>query len=239
MISNNIRKYFLINEAIRAVFRIIFNFIKFLFTNKYARILPITAALAGVLWVAGLVMYKGKMIESWPEQLEKIKETSESTDAIIVLTGTSDRLSHAFNVLGQQRSKKLFISGVNKNVKLHEILILMGYKKEDFPLLESAVELGYKASDTEQNAAEIEVWAKRNNVESLRVVTSNYHMPRALYELSNRLPDVKLVPHNVIQMNVRLDKWWKFSGTRKLLISEYNKYILAHLRVFLAKIKGN
>jgi uncharacterized SAM-binding protein YcdF (DUF218 family) len=233
MISGNIRRYFLINEGIRALFKVLINFVMFFFRNKYGLIVPISILVISVSWVSGLLVYKDKMIESWAEQNTKIADTNQKTDAIIVLTGTADRLTHAFNLLGQGLSKKMFISGVNKDVKLNEILTLMGYKPEDFPRLQKAVELGFKAEDTEQNAAEIEIWAKKNNVDSLRVVTSNYHMPRAIYELQNRLPDVKLIPYNVIQINVRLDKWYEFEGTRKLVISEYNKFLYAHLRVFL------
>jgi uncharacterized SAM-binding protein YcdF (DUF218 family) len=59
------------------------------------------------------------------------------------------------------------------------------------------------------------------------VVTSNYHMPRALAELARVMPGVTLFPYPVVDNNVHLDRWWSYPGTTKLLLSEYLKYLPA------------
>ena len=62
---------------------------------------------------------------------------------------------------------------------------------------------------------------------SIIVVTSNYHMPRALAELARVMPGVTLIPYAVVDNNVHLERWWTYPGTTKLLMSEYLKYLPA------------
>ena len=66
---------------------------------------------------------------------------------------------------------------------------------------------------------------------SIIVVTSNYHMPRALAELARALPDVTLIPYPVVDNNVHVERWWNYIGTTRLLLSEYLKYFPALARL--------
>jgi uncharacterized SAM-binding protein YcdF (DUF218 family) len=65
------------------------------------------------------------------------------------------------------------------------------------------------------------------------VVTSGYHMPRALAELAHQLPGVELVPFPVVSERLRSEPWWSHLATAKLLFSEYVKYIVAVIRIRL------
>ena len=47
------------------------------------------------------------------------------------------------------------------------------------------------------NAAETAAWARSHGYEHLIVVTSDYHMPRALLELQAAMPDVRLSAYGV------------------------------------------
>jgi uncharacterized SAM-binding protein YcdF (DUF218 family) len=71
----------------------------------------------------------------------------------------------------------------------------------------------------------------RNHYHSIIVVTSNYHMPRALAELARVMPGVTLIPYAVVDNNVHLDRWWTYPGTTRLLLSEYLKYLPALARL--------
>jgi len=53
---------------------------------------------------------------------------------------------------------------------------------------ECCVDLDYTAVNTIGNAVETRRWALNHGFHSLVVVTSNYHMPRAMLELSHQLP---------------------------------------------------
>jgi uncharacterized SAM-binding protein YcdF (DUF218 family) len=67
----------------------------------------------------------------------------------------------------------------------------------------------------------------RNRYRSSIVVTSNYHMPRALAELARVMPGVTLIPYAVVDNNVHLERWWTYPGTTRLLVSEYLKFLPA------------
>ena len=56
-------------------------------------------------------------------------------------------------------------------------------------------------------------------------------MPRALIEIENELPDVKVVPYPVVSERMREDAWWSDAPTVRLLLIEYVKYLASFIRV--------
>ena len=64
-------------------------------------------------------------------------------------------------------------------------------------------------------------------------MTSAYHMPRSMAELTSQLPDVRLVAFPVVTEKLRAEPWWTNPPIAKLLISEYLKYMLAQVRMRL------
>jgi uncharacterized SAM-binding protein YcdF (DUF218 family) len=87
--------------------------------------------------------------------------------------------------------------------------------------------LDYKAHNTKQNAMETRDWVKRENIHSLRLVTSSYHMPRAWLEFHHQLPDVEIVPYPVVSIKEDLasGRFWVMT------FIEYHKTILTLLPV--------
>ena len=65
---------------------------------------------------------------------------------------------------------------------------------------------------------------------SLRLVTAAYHMPRSRFEFDRALPGVRLISHPVFPATYRQDDWGRWPGSARLLVSEYHKYLFAHLR---------
>lgn len=153
------------------------------------------------------------------------------TDAIVVLTGGSDRLPAGFELLRAGEGRKLFISGVYRGVEVRELLALSRQAPGD---LECCIALGYAADDTEGNAAETAVWMRAQGFRSLRLVTANYHMPRSLVEFRRALPEATIIPHPVAPRSVRLEGWWRWPGTASLIADEYNKFLLAWARARFA-----
>jgi hypothetical protein len=98
-------------------------------------------------------------------------------------------------------------------------------------LLNCCVDLDRSAINTRSNAAETRRWARERGFTSLIVVTSNYHMPRAIVELSHAMPDVTLIPFAVVGDKWRDEPWWTSGATLRLLLSEYAKYVAAEVRV--------
>ena len=159
-----------------------------------------------------------------------VEEPSDFTDAIVVLTGGSERIVTGLNLLEAGWAKKLFVSGVSDAVDLVELLAAVGRSPDPF---QGKVELGHDARDTFGNAMETQKWMQKNKFKSIRLVTAAYHMPRSLREFSLISPTIVVVPHPVFPSNVHLKSWWMWSGSASLLVSEYLKTLFIYLRTFL------
>ena len=156
---------------------------------------------------------------------------ARNADGIVVFTGGSSRVSDAMELLAAGYGKRLLISGVHPTNAVSDISrSLPDYQS----LLGCCVDLDRSAVNTRSNAAETRRWARERGFKSLIVVTSNYHMPRAILELSHAMPDVTLIPFVVIGDRWRDEPWWTSGATLRLLLSEYAKYVAAEVRVRLA-----
>jgi uncharacterized SAM-binding protein YcdF (DUF218 family) len=199
--------------------------------EKRTRLVAITfASIAVVLavWVWGLILF----VDQIPDSVE---DEERHTDAIIVLTGGTLRLEKGFELLSAKMAEKLLVSGVARGVQMEEVLDAAGLALTD---LDCCVTLGYMAEDTGSNAIESAVWIRSNKVTSIRLVTSGYHMPRSLLEFRATVPGVEIVPHPVFPEHVMVNEWWARPGTASLVITEYNKYLLAATRHWLRGIEG-
>jgi uncharacterized SAM-binding protein YcdF (DUF218 family) len=151
-------------------------------------------------------------------------EPERTADGIAVLTGGVARIDEAMKLLAQQKAKRLLITGVNRTTSMEALKQLAS---EGDQLFSCCVDIDKEARDTIDNATETSQWVAQHHYNSIIVVTSNYHMPRALAELARVMPGVTLIPYSVVYNNVHLDRWWTYPGTTKLLVSEYLKYLPA------------
>lgn len=161
----------------------------------------------------------------------KTKELENKADAVVVLTGGSKRLNAGFEILNKQLAKKMFISGVANDVKMHELLDI--YTQKQTTDKEYNIELGKEAFNTINNAQETKTWIAKNKIKSIILVTANYHMPRSLFEFKRAIPEVIIIPYPVISDHVKVNDWWCSRGTFLLLLKEYNKYLILRLMNFL------
>jgi uncharacterized SAM-binding protein YcdF (DUF218 family) len=159
-----------------------------------------------------------------------------AADGIVVLTGGSSRVSDAMELLAGGYGKRLLISGVHPTSAASDISRSLPDTSppDNQTLLNCCVDLDRSAINTRSNAAETRRWAHDRGFKSLIVVTSNYHMPRAIVELSHAMPDIALIPFAVVGDKWRDEPWWTSGTTLRLLLSEYAKYVAAELRVALA-----
>jgi uncharacterized SAM-binding protein YcdF (DUF218 family) len=152
----------------------------------------------------------------------------QSADGIVVLTGGTSRVADALELLASGRGKRLLITGVNSGTTTTDIARqTVDYNK----WLACCVDLDYAALNTLGNAVQARRWALEHNFTSLIVVTSAYHMPRALAELAHQLPDATLIPYPVVSDRLRVEPWWSNGATARLVLSEYLKYLFAKLRM--------
>jgi uncharacterized SAM-binding protein YcdF (DUF218 family) len=189
-----------------------------------ARWIGIAAMFAGavalVLLLAGFFWFVGQ-IATEEVQLDR------KADGIVVLTGAAARIPDAIELLAAERGKRLLISGVHPGTSSREIARVTPLYSKYF---KCCIDLDRSALNTFGNAVEARRWAHEHNFNSLIVVTSNWHMPRAMVELRHQLPDVTLIPYPVISEHMKNDSWWTNADTVRLLTAEYLKYLFALMR---------
>lgn len=166
-----------------------------------------------LIWLGGFAWYISKLAHVQIGNIEK-------TDAIVVLTGGQNRLGEAIKLLEEGLGAKLYISGVDEKVTRPELINLLGSSQE---LAQCCIESGSEATDTVGNAVETMQWAAKNNIKSLRVVTSLEHMPRAMVEFRHYMPDTNFIEHSV-------GAWRPENINYFNLAQEYSKYIISLLR---------
>lgn len=149
-------------------------------------------------------------------------------DAIVVLTGGSSRVDDGIELLAAGYGRRLLITGVHHQTSEREIAQL---KPEHARLIACCVDLDRSALNTIGNAAETRRWVDEQGFRSLIIVTSNYHMPRAMVELNRQLPDIELISFPVVAK--QLQDRWTSSPNLRLLLAEYVKYVGAVIRLRL------
>jgi len=193
---------------------------------RAVRRIAITGAALFVLCVVGFIWFAARPA---PEN------ESASTDAIVVLTGGRLRLQSGMDLLRDGKGRKLFVSGVNQQVNLDELLRVSG-NAPDWATCCTA--LGHDADNTLGNARETAQWMRQQGFSSLRLVTAWYHMPRSLLELDRAMPEVEIIAHPVFPDDVSQEHWWASRSTVLLLASEYGKYLGALLRPVVERLRS-
>jgi len=178
--------------------------------------------------IALLVLAGGFALFLWSLPADEIV-LQRDADGIVVLTGGASRISDAIELLAAGRGKRLLISGVNRATTSGEISRLI----PDYGRMVSCCVDFDRSLNTLGNAIETKHWAESRGFRSLIVVTSNYHMPRAIAEIAHQLPDVALLPFPVIADKLHAEPWWTHGTTMKLMFSEYLKYVVAQMRIRL------
>jgi uncharacterized SAM-binding protein YcdF (DUF218 family) len=151
-------------------------------------------------------------------------------EGIVVLTGGAARINDAIELLAAERGHRLLITGVNPTTHTAELARLTPQYRR---LFACCIDLDRSAMNTIGNAVETRRWARARGFHSLLVVTSAYHMPRALAELSHELPEVTLIAFPVWTERQRANPWWTDPATARLVLSEYLKYVYAVARMHL------
>jgi uncharacterized SAM-binding protein YcdF (DUF218 family) len=186
-----------------------------------------TAPLVGVAALTGGFLWFAFHVAREESPLDRV------ADGIVALTGGASRISDAVELLASGRGRRLLITGVGATTNTAELMRLAPDHQRWFGC---CIDLDYTAANTVGNAVETRRWARERGFRSLVVVTSGYHMPRAMLEISHRLPDVTLIPFPVVTGQIRDEPWWWHPGTAKLLVFEYLKYLAAAARIRLEPV---
>lgn len=168
-------------------------------------------ALAVIAWALGFAVF---MLS-----LGKPVEASEKTDAIVVLTGAPGRIDRGLAMMRAGSARRMLVSGVAAEVRPHELTVEYHEKR----LFGCCVDLGFEAVDTRSNAEETAQWVREHKYHSVRLVTSDWHMPRARLELAHQLGSDVTVIGDPVRSSPRFTT----------LLREYHKYLVRSVALML------
>ncbi len=199
-------------------------------TDKSADILLIRLgkwlAVAGITLVFGLVAGLQYFVLTLPKPPAGAIPIS---DGIVVITGGQQRLTNGLKLLKNGLSPKMLVSGVGPGVSKSILAAKLGLDPDSRAKLDCCVELEFKASDTRGNASAAAQWAERNNLQSLLLVTANYHMPRAEHIFRREISQLTLHTWPVSPDDFDPQTWWRDASILRLLGREYAKYLAESL----------
>ena len=142
-----------------------------------------------------------------------------ATDAAIVLTGGPGRIEHAIDVVKDHKAKRLLVAGADPSVTKPDLARRI---KGSRSWLACCVDLGSESVDTRSNAEEASRWLAKHHFNSVRLITSDWHMRRARYEFEKVLGGKYRLVTDAVRSEPRF----------LTLFGEYNKYVLRRLAVW-------
>ena len=168
-------------------------------------------ALVLVVWALGFAVFV--IMLPLPAGLTK-------TDAIVVPTGAQGRIARGIDLIAKRAARRMLITGVDRSVKPAE---LAEAQHVSLKVMACCVDLGREASDTRSNGDETAAWIRRNKYQSVRLVTSDWHMRRARFELERALgTDIVIIPDAL-----------RSDASLAVLLREYNKYLFRRVAVLI------
>jgi uncharacterized SAM-binding protein YcdF (DUF218 family) len=182
--------------------------------------------LLGVLVLAGFGLAAADFLRfvDRADKLASVSEAPPSPEAVVALTGSSDaRIVEAVK-LSQRTRTPLLISGVHIDTRPADIARIAGVPEQ---IIRNDVTLGYTAADTWGNGEEVADWARLHSLKRIVVVTSDYHMDRALLELHRAMPEAEFSPYAVASSKVPPRDWWKDGAVAKRFAEEWMKFRLS------------
>jgi uncharacterized SAM-binding protein YcdF (DUF218 family) len=183
----------------------------------------LSLATAAIVFASGFLFFL--------QGLERVDSAHvRRADGIVALTGGAERITDAIDWLRNGNGARLLISGVARDMTRERLASRAPAVRE---WLRCCIDLGHAARTTVGNAKETRHWAAQNGFRSLIVVTSSYHMPRAMIELKRQLPDVELFPAPVVTDKLKALDFWRHPELLRTLGLEYTKFVVAYLRASL------
>ena len=142
------------------------------------------------------------------------------TDGVVVLTGAPGRIQRAIEALDKGWSDRMLVSGVDREVKPNEFAAEYHLGRAT---MKCCVELGYRSTDTRTNALEAARWIATNHLKTVRLVTTDWHMRRAAFDLASVAPKGTRIIEDAVRSKPE---------PRTLLV-EYNKLLARRIAVWL------
>lgn len=169
-----------------------------------------TLAVLAIAWALGFAVF----MLALPGPL-----APNTTEAIVVPTGGAGRIDRGLALLQARQARRMLVTGVGPGVRPVDLARAYRVPPRVFAC---CVDLGKEAVDTRSNAEESAAWVRAHGFRSVRLVTSDWHVPRAKMELRAAVgPKVVVLGDGV-------------GGTPRLatLVNEYDKLLLRRVALW-------
>ena len=167
--------------------------------------------------------------------LSLTKYTNIESPNIVILTGGANRIKDGLKIIEDFKSSK------NINYKILVSGTGMGFTKSSLKkklgpnfnsqLIQCCIDLDGVSKNTLTNASETFKWTSKNDIKEFILITSNYHMPRAILEFKNVMPNLKIYTYAITPKKHDIENWLSSYQTFSLVFTEYCKFIIAGLRI--------
>lgn len=162
-------------------------------------------AVLALAWALGFALF---MLS-----LGKPLDPGVKTDAVVVPTGGAGRIPRGIALLQAGSAKRMLITGTDPTVRPIELAVA---HRAPPSLFRCCIDLGHEAVDTRSNADETAAWVRKHGYRSVRLVTADWHVPRAKLELGNALDGAVEIRGDGVPTNARFT----------MLLREYHKYLV-------------
>lgn len=149
------------------------------------------------------------------------RQSQLKADAIVVLAGGKGRVDEGIRLFRAGRATYLFLIGVDPAVRKSDL-----YRPQPGDPSPDRVILEKTSRNTLENAIYGRDVILSQQVRSVLLITSRYHMKRSAILFRNALPkDLAIYPYPVDSINLK-EAWWNHGGSFHLLFSEFYKYCM-------------
>ena len=154
---------------------------------------------------------------------------------IVILTGGANRIKDGLKIIQDFKNSKninykILVSGTGIGFTKSSLKKKLG-PNFNSQLIQCCIDLDGVSKNTLTNASETFKWAYKNDIKEFILITSNYHMPRAILEFKNVMPNLKIYTYAITPKKHDIENWLGSYQTFSLVFTEYCKFIIAGLRI--------
>jgi uncharacterized SAM-binding protein YcdF (DUF218 family) len=176
------------------------------------RVLAIIAGLLLVAPVAGFFLFLAEVQGSSGKKLEK-------ADVIVALSGDPRRIEIAVDLLKKGFGSRLIIVGQDNQ---QEVELL---HKSDPSLFTCCVQVDHSSKNTAQDAQLVSKLIGRRTINTILLVTSSFHLPRAKNELEHVLPNARIIGYGILDEFYQPARVFTNSDVASAFVRQYLMYI--------------
>ena len=196
--------------------------------KRWNILLPITLLVAIVLF-----LFQLKVPQKLIGQYLSPSDNLTKADAIVVVSGDTDRIKQAIDLYKKGYAPRLILSGAQKDGPTSNALA-MHLEASASGIPDEAIILEEKATNTFENALFVKEIVLSRGFKSLILVTSPYHQRRVYETFKVLFKDTEVTLQNSPSSysSWKADSWWERDTTTTLTEKEMGK-------ILWAKISGN